>query len=187
MGSMALAVSGTLQAMATTLRNLFRRPNTVQYPAVRRPIPSRWRGGTFALTYDPRTEEENCIGCRLCEYICPSQIISVELVKGEPRKNGKGASYAGRFTLDYQACMQCELCVQVCPADAIVMLREPMEPCFSREGLFLDRQRLFANGRALLERPQLESEATASRLQEWTDARRGLEPVEPAPAAGSEP
>ncbi len=187
MAPLGLVLAGTLQAMVTTLRNLVRRPNTVQYPAVARPVPGRWRAGSFALTYDPETREENCIGCRLCEYICPSQIISVELVKGEPRKNGEGASYAGRFTLDFQACIQCELCVQVCPADAIVMLRELQEPSFTREGLFLDRDRLFANGRRLLERPELESEATASRLQQWTDARRGLERAELAPAGEAKP
>ena len=33
-------------------------------------IPDRFRG-VLALTYDKETGEENCIGCRLCEYICP--------------------------------------------------------------------------------------------------------------------
>ncbi len=187
MASLGLIVTGTVHAMGTTFRNLFRRPNTIQYPKVQRPIPGRWRGGTFALTYDPETGDENCIGCRLCEYICPSQIISLELVKGEARKNGKGASYTGRFTLDYQACIQCELCVQVCPTDAIVMVRELQEPSFTREAMFLDRDRLFRNGRRLVERPELESEATASRLQEWADSKRGLEKKEATPAPEAPP
>ena len=78
----------SFHAMGTTLRNFFRRANTVQYPKVKRPLPGQWRGGSFALTFDPETDEENCIGCRLCEYICPSQIITVTLRKGEKRKNG---------------------------------------------------------------------------------------------------
>jgi NADH-quinone oxidoreductase subunit I len=164
---------GSFRAMGATLRNFFRRANTVQYPAVRRTVPAQWRGGTFALTLDPDTEEENCIGCRLCEYICPSQIIRVTLRKGEKRRNGIGATYCDHFTLDYQACMQCELCVQVCPTDAIVMTRTLHECPYTRDGLFLSKERLLDHGRRLIEQPDLASHATGARLREWTDAARG--------------
>jgi len=175
MASLGVLVTGTLHSMRTTLRNVFRTPNTIQYPRVKRPLPGQWRGGTFALTLDPKTDEENCIGCRLCEYICPSQIIAVALRKGEPRKNGLGATYAKSFTLDYQACMQCELCIQVCPTDAIVMTRYMQAPTTTREGLHLDMERMLGTGRTLLQQPALESAATAARLQEWTHASRGLQ------------
>ncbi len=180
MASLGSTLVGSLSAMGTTLRNFFRRPNTVQYPKVTRPIPRQWRGGTFALTIDAKTDEQNCIGCRLCEYICPSQIIRVTLRKGEKRQNGIGATYCDQFTLDYQACMQCELCIQVCPTDAIVMTRYLADCPYTREGLFLTKERLFENGRRLNERPEQESFATASRLQEWTHAERGLAPAAPA-------
>ena len=187
MSELLAFVAGTLRSMGATLRNSLRRPTTVQYPAVRRPVPAKWRAGGFALTYDAATGEENCIGCRLCEYICPSQIITVSLRKGEARRNGKGATYAGTFVLDYQACMQCELCVQVCPTDAIVMTRELAPSTYTRDGLLYSMERLFETGKRLLADPGLESYATASRLQEWTDAKRGLaqEPP-PAPTVGGE-
>jgi NADH-quinone oxidoreductase subunit I len=174
MPSLAAAWVGSLSSMATTLRNMFRRSTTVQYPKVKRPLPRQWRGGTFALTFDAKTVEENCIGCRLCEYICPSQIIRVTLRKGEKRENGIGATYADHFSLDFQACMQCELCVQVCPTDAIVMTRYLAECPYSRAGLFLSKERLMEHGRLLLERPEDESFATGGRLREWTDVKRGL-------------
>jgi NADH-quinone oxidoreductase subunit I len=173
MSTLAATLAGSFRAMGTTLRNFFRASNTVQYPKVQRPTPRQWRGGTFALTIDPETREENCIGCRLCEYICPSQIIKVTLRKGEKRENGIGATYCDHFTLDYQACMQCELCIQVCPTDAIVMTRYLHECPYTRDGLFLSKERLFENGRRLVERPDDGSYATSSRLREWTDATRG--------------
>ena len=175
MGSIATAVGGTVHAMKSTLRNFFRPSNTVNYPKEKRIIPPQWRGVTFALTSDPATGEENCIGCRLCEYICPSQIISVSLRKGEARKNGIGATYCDAFTLDYQACMQCELCIQVCPTDAIVMTRTLQAPSFDRAGLFLSKERLMAHGRELLASPADVSHATGTRLREWTDLDRGKE------------
>jgi NADH-quinone oxidoreductase subunit I len=172
--SLARAVGGTLRAMGATLRNVFRPATTIQYPREQRPIPGRWRGGTFVLAFDRETSEELCIGCRLCEYICPAQIIAVTLRKGEERRNGIGATYADRFTLDYQACMQCELCVQVCPTDAILMTRDLAPPTYTREALFLSKERLMDNGRRLLEHPELLSHTTGTRIREWTDPARGL-------------
>ena len=179
MSSLGSALLTSFQAMGTTLRNFFRRATTVQYPRDQRPMPPKWRGGSFALTFDPDTEEEMCGGCRSCANICPSQVISVTLVKGEPRKSGKGKTYSGVFTIDYEACMQCELCVHVCPTDALVMTRFMHEPSYDRDGLFLTKEKLMDNGRRLLEHPELMSEVRGSLLKELTAANRGLPPIEP--------
>ena len=174
MPTVGAIVFGTLRTMRWTLRNVFRAANTIPYPRRKRPIPGQWRAGSFALTFDPITREENCIGCRLCEYICPSEIIEVTLRKGEPRKNGIGATYCDHFVLDYQACMQCELCIQVCPTDAIVMTRALAAASTTRDGLLLTKERLMENGERLLATPELTSHATPSKIREWTDAARGL-------------
>ena len=174
MPSIGTIVFGTLQTMRMTLRNVFRPANTVPYPRAKRTIPGQWRAGSFALTFDPTTREENCIGCRLCEYICPSEIIKVTLRKGEARTNGIGATYCDKFVLDYQACMQCELCIQVCPTDAIVMTRALAPASTTRDGLLLSKERLMENGERLLATPGLTSHATPTKIREWTDAARGL-------------
>ena len=127
------------RAMGVTLRNLLRRPITVRYPTVKRVYPDRFRG-ILALTYDPQTGEENCIGCRLCEYICPPQVIKVEMLKAEKR------NFAKTFTLELYACEFCELCVQVCPTDAIIMLKTFDLAASDRRHLLLDKDRLHALG-----------------------------------------
>jgi NADH-quinone oxidoreductase subunit I len=127
------------RAMGVTFRNLLRRPITVRYPTVKRVYPDRFRG-ILALTYDPQTGEENCIGCRLCEYICPPTVIKVEMLKAEKR------NYAKTFTLELYACEFCELCVQVCPTDAIVMLKSFDLATADRRDLLLDKDRLHALG-----------------------------------------
>jgi NADH-quinone oxidoreductase subunit I len=129
------------KAMRVTLINLFRKPVTVQYPTVKREFPPRFRG-ILALTYDLETGEENCIGCRLCEYICPPQVIKVEMLKAEKR------NFAKTFTLELYACEFCELCVQVCPTDAIVMLKTFELATADRRELLLDKDRLHALGLA---------------------------------------
>ena len=132
-------VTAVGRAMGITLRNLFRKPVTVHYPDVKRPYPDRFRG-ILALAYEKDTGEEACIGCRLCEYVCPPQVIKVEMLKGEKR------NYAKKFTLELYACEFCELCVQVCPTDAIIMMKSFDLATGDRREMLLDKDRLHAIG-----------------------------------------
>ena len=154
------------QAMRITFVNFFRKPVTVHYPTVARPFPDRFRG-LLALTYDPESGEENCIGCRLCEYICPPQVIKVEMLKAEKR------NYAKTFTLELYSCEFCELCVQVCPTDAIIMLKTFDLATADRREMLLDKDRLHALG---LAHPP--SWATGNRLRDMQA------PPKPARAEG---
>jgi len=178
LGETAQLVGAVGRAMGMTLRNFFRRPVTVRYPTVKRVYPDRFRG-ILALTYDKDTGEENCIGCRLCEFICPPQVIKVEMLKAEKR------NWAKTFTLELYACEFCELCVQVCPTDAIIMLKTFDLATADRRELLLDKDRLHALG--LQHEP---SWATGNRLRDMQappkpvraegKAAGKAEPAEPA-------
>ena len=158
------------RAMGVTFKNLLRRPITVRYPTVKRVYPERFRG-ILALTYDPQTGEENCIGCRLCEYICPPQVIKVEMLKAEKR------NWAKTFTLELYSCEFCELCVQVCPTDAIVMMRSFDLATADRRELLLDKDRLHALG--LQFEP---SWATGNRLRDMQAPPKPAKPTaQPTP------
>ena len=138
-GELVDLVGAVARAMRVTLINLFRKPVTVHYPDVKRAYPDRFRG-VLALVYDKETGEEACIGCRLCEYICPPQVIKVEMLKAEKR------NYAKTFTLELYACEFCELCVQVCPTDAIIMMKSFDVATADRRELLFDKDRLHAVG-----------------------------------------
>ena len=172
-GMLAMAV---MRAMRVTLVNLFRTPVTVHYPDVERAYPERYRG-LLALTYDPETGAENCIGCRLCEFVCPPAVIKVELQKGE------GRNYAKTFTLELYACEFCELCVQVCPTDAIIMMKSFDLSTSDRREMLLDKDRLHALGLQ-----HQASWATGNRLRDMQSPPRKTPGEAPTakPAGGGE-
>ncbi len=166
----------TARALAVTMRNVFRPPTTVQYPAEDRVRPERYRT-SFALVHD-ESGDEACIACLACERICPSRIITVKPAgKRESPVTGKTRNYLEDLTLDLNACIFCELCVQVCPTDALIMLREMAEPTLSREELFLSMERLYANESIA------QSWGMGSRLMAMQNPTRGLPAPEPKPAA----
>lgn len=138
------ALTSTLRALWTTLQQIFRRPITVQFPEEVRARPERFRS-SFALLHEEHGEEM-CIGCLMCERICPSHVITiVQAPKRESAVTGKKRGFASDFTLDASACIFCELCVQVCPEDAIVMTKECEVPAYAREDLVLTMPRLYQN------------------------------------------
>lgn len=159
----------TLRSLAATLRQGLRQPSTVEYPAVLRTRAPRLRA-SFALTRD-RDGDENCIGCKKCEKVCPSDVIALTTEKKPSPVTGKSRGYASDFTLNLQGCIVCELCVQVCPTDAIVMVKEQERPTFSREDLTLTMDRLYRNG----EHGERLAWSNASVLAEHQDPARAVQ------------
>ena len=175
-GGTLMAIFPTLEAMTIAIKTVFTKQTTEVLPwKGQRTRSPRYRS-TFALLHDEQGEEL-CIGCKMCEKICPSEIIKlIPTGRIESPITGKKRGYCSDFTLDLNACIFCELCVQVCPEDAIRMLRTRETPGFSREDLVLTMPRLYDN-----ESLGLLSWGSGSNFMEAQDPKRGLEEPEPAP------
>ena len=171
----AVLARAVYRSMRVSFVNLFRKPVTVHYPNKPRVYPDRFRG-LLALTYHPETGEENCIGCRLCEFVCPPQVIQVEMLKAE------GRNYAKNFTLELYACEFCELCVQVCPTDAIIMMKSFDMATSDRREMLLDKDRLHEIG----EKYEA-SWATGNRLRDMQAPPKKEKPAEKAEAPAAKP
>ena len=76
-------LSEILSGMWMTLRYMFKRKATINYPYEKGPISTRFRG-EHALRRYPNGEER-CIACKLCEAVCPAQAITIE---AEERADG---------------------------------------------------------------------------------------------------
>ena len=99
-------VVSTAQGMRITLRTLFKKPVTVQYPEQELELDGRYRGIHFL-------EQDLCIYCDACAKACP-----VDCIEMDATRHGKELEWHV-FTLDYNRCMLCELCVYPCPKDCI--------------------------------------------------------------------
>ena len=68
---------------ATTLRHLFVKPITEEYPEVKRVLPARTRA-RIVLTRDP-DGGERCVACYLCSGVCPVSCISMQSAEARGR------------------------------------------------------------------------------------------------------
>ena len=65
-----------LKGLRLTGRKLTTKKITVQYPEEKTPQSPRFRG-LHALRRYP-SGEERCIGCKLCEAVCPALAITID-------------------------------------------------------------------------------------------------------------
>jgi len=119
--SIVQGILGLVTGFATTLKHLFRRPITEQYPEYRRPLPARSRA-RIILTRDP-DGDERCVACYLCSAVCPVSCISMQSAERED-----GRRYARWFRINFARCIYCGFCEEACPTLAI-QLTPHFETC----------------------------------------------------------
>jgi NADH-quinone oxidoreductase subunit I len=109
----SLMLKDILTGMSITGRYLFKPKITVQYPDEKTPLSNRFRGLHALRRYE--NGEERCIGCKLCEAVCPAYAITIETAERDD-----GTRRTSRYDIDLTKCIFCGFCEEACPVDAIV-------------------------------------------------------------------
>ena len=102
-----------LKGMALTGRYMFARKITVQFPEEKTPQSARFRGLHALRRY--ANGEERCIGCKLCEAVCPALAIKIEVAE-----RADGTRRTTQYDIDLTKCIFCGFCEESCPVDSIV-------------------------------------------------------------------
>jgi NADH-quinone oxidoreductase chain I len=119
--------------MALTLKHLFRKTITTQYPEKRLETSRRIRGQQFVWRADL------CTGCATCAKSCPHGIIRIAT-----SKKGENKYMVDSIEFDTGRCMFCGLCVEACPYNALYMGRSYEQARYSRKLLWADMETLMS-------------------------------------------
>lgn len=129
------------EGLVTTVKHLFSRKKTVQFPEEPHEIPEPliYRG-VHRLNRDEQGRVK-CVACFLCATACPAHCIDI-LAAESPWPDRE--KYPQSFTIDELRCIYCGMCEEACPVDAIELTSLYDLTGKSREEMVFDKEKLLS-------------------------------------------
>ncbi|MCX6183872.1 MAG: NADH-quinone oxidoreductase subunit I [Flavobacterium sp.] len=110
-----------IKGLWITIKHLFTRKVTIQYPEQVREMSPVYRG-QHMLKRDEQGRE-NCTACGLCALSCPAEAITMKAAERtkEELHLYREEKYAEIYEINMLRCIFCGLCEEACPKDAIYL------------------------------------------------------------------
>ena len=136
-------VPNTLKGFGVTLKQIFKKPITQQYPEYKRPVYPRYRGRHRLNRHENGLEK--CVGCSLCAAACPADCIRVVPAENTPTTASRpGERYARIYEINMSRCIFCGYCELACPFDAITLGNDFEISEYNRDDLIYTKDMLLA-------------------------------------------
>jgi NADH-quinone oxidoreductase subunit I len=130
-----------IKGMATTLKNIGKKPTTVSYPEEERELPARFRGRHVLHRYEDGLER--CVGCYLCAGACPADAIYIEAEENSDQARvSAGERYAKVFDVNILRCIFCGYCQAACPTGAITLEKDYKLASYHAEDMVYHKEML---------------------------------------------
>jgi NADH-quinone oxidoreductase subunit I len=110
---------------ATTLKHIFRKPVTVNYPDQKIPVFPKWRGKQVLMR-------------DLCAVACPADAIYLEAAENDGSVQA-GPRYAKTYQIHKTRCIFCGYCEEACPVSAIFMGKDYELAVYSNKDFIWDK------------------------------------------------
>ena len=140
----SLYLVAIIKGLGITIRHLFTRQATVQYPEFVRPRSAVWRG-RHILKRDEHGRE-NCTACGLCALSCPAEAITMTAAERLPSEKHlyREEKYASVYEINMLRCIFCGLCEEACPKDAIYLTTSKLlvPSSYDREDFIFGKDKL---------------------------------------------
>jgi NADH-quinone oxidoreductase subunit I len=140
----ALYLPAIAEGLATTVKHIFYKPTTRQYPEVEPDIPPNYRG-VHRLNRDDNGRVK-CVACMLCQTACPANCITIQAApapKDEPQWADRD-KFPASFVIDELRCIYCGMCEEACPVDAIELTSQYDLTGMTRDEMVFDREKLLS-------------------------------------------
>lgn len=126
-----------IRGMIVTLRHVFKKKVTIDYPYEKGPVHENFR----ALHRLNTDDDGNvlCVACMLCATVCPTGCITIIAGESEDPEIEK---YPISYDIDIARCIFCGLCEEACPKEAIELTTNYELADYGREKLLYDKDRL---------------------------------------------
>lgn len=134
-----LYLPAIFSGLTTTVKHMFGKRITQEYPEVRPELPANYRG-VHRLNRDEE-DRVKCVACYMCSTACPAHCIDIVAA---PSPWPDREKYPETFVIDELRCIYCGMCEQACPVDAIELTTLADLTGLSREEMMFDKEKLLS-------------------------------------------